>query len=223
MSSPGFGPGPRPSQSRVRSTTLRGRFASFREGKLPLSLFQFLKPARQEPALPDQRHYPAEDSNLVWQLRTLPCVHHTRRASFNNISDLDSNQDQDLRRLRCDPLHHRDKSHSINKRADGWIRTSIILFTKQVPFSVEPRRQSNDAREHEREESNPVGRFWRPPALPGARSCKPTDSCPWAFSFGRAKLLLSLFRFCSIQKRLGGSLALPGKINSPAGRSSTPR
>jgi hypothetical protein len=25
--------------------------------------------------------------------------------------------------------------------------------------------------EHEREESNPVRRFWRPPALPGAHSC----------------------------------------------------
>lgn len=30
---------------------------------------------------------------------------------------------------------------SSNFRADDWIRTSIGLFTKQAPFSVEPRRQ----------------------------------------------------------------------------------
>ena len=56
MSSPGFEPGPRPSQSRVRSTTLRGRSKHIRD------------------------QYPAEDSNLVRQLRRLPCVQHTRRA-----------------------------------------------------------------------------------------------------------------------------------------------
>ncbi len=27
-------------------------------------------------------------------------------------------------------------------RADDWIRTSINLFTRQAPFSVEPRRQA---------------------------------------------------------------------------------
>ena len=44
----------------------------------------------------------------------------------------------------CVPLHHRDSSHTHIKtnRADGWVRTSIILFTRQAPFSVEPRRHS---------------------------------------------------------------------------------
>ena len=74
--------------------------------------------------------------------------------------DLESNQDLNLRRVPCDPLHHRDM------RADDWICTSMNRFTRPVPFSVEPRRQK-----HEREESNPVQQFWRLPALPGAHSC----------------------------------------------------
>ncbi len=52
------------------------------------------------------------------------------------------------------------------QRADDWICTSIIRFTRPEPFSVEPRRH-----QHEREESNPVRQFWRLAALPGARSC----------------------------------------------------
>ena len=77
--------------------------------------------------------------------------------------DLESNQDLNLRRVRCDPLHHRDAD---SNRADDWIRTSMDRFTKPAPFFVEPRRHK-----HEREESNLVGRLWRPLALPGARSC----------------------------------------------------
>ena len=45
--------------------------------------------------------------------------------------DLESNQDQDLRRVSCDPLHHRDV------RADDWICTSIIRFTRPAPCYVE--------------------------------------------------------------------------------------
>ena len=47
---------------------------------------------------------------------------------------LDSNQDQDLRRVLCCPLHHRDP------RADDWTCTSMIPLTRRMPFSVEPRR-----------------------------------------------------------------------------------
>ena len=57
------------------------------------------------------------------------------------------------------------------QRADDWICTSIIRFTRPEPFSVEPRRH-----QHEREESNPVRQFWRLAALPGAHSCN--DSRP---------------------------------------------
>ena len=52
--------------------------------------------------------------------------------------DLESNQDQDLRTVLCCPLHHRDK------RADDWICTSIIRFTRPAPYSVEPRRRQGD-------------------------------------------------------------------------------
>jgi hypothetical protein len=42
--------------------------------------------------------------------------------------NLDSNQDHDLRRVGCDPLHHRDGT-----RADGGIRTRMIRFTRPAP------------------------------------------------------------------------------------------
>ncbi len=69
------------------------------------------------------------------------------------------------------------------QRADDWICTSIIRFTRPAPFSVEPRRQTlvptlgSTPREplraraskpqrgtlkQECKESNPAGRFWRP-------------------------------------------------------------
>ena len=41
--------------------------------------------------------------------------------------NLDSNQDLDLQRVQCLPLHHRDS------RADDWTCTSICRFTKPVP------------------------------------------------------------------------------------------
>jgi hypothetical protein len=66
-------------------------------------------------------------------------IRHTRKALSCKYPDLDSNQGPDLRRVRCNPLHHRDPKPS---RADGWIRTSISLFTRQAPFYVEPRRQA---------------------------------------------------------------------------------
>ena len=53
---------------------------------------------------------------------------------------LESNQDLDLRRVPCHPLHHRDKT-----RADGWIRTSMRRFTGPLPFCIEPRRHKAGA------------------------------------------------------------------------------
>ena len=136
VSSPGIEPGLRPSQSRVRSGTLQGHVVC---------------------------QYLARESNPVLRFRRPPCVRHTRKASKFHSSpsrnrtwsnsfgschairhthgpncqylDLESNQDPNLRRVRCVPLHHRDK------RADDWIRTSINRFTRAVPFYVEPRRQ----------------------------------------------------------------------------------
>lgn len=88
----------------------------------------------------------------------------TLARQVDQYPDLESNQDLDLRRVQCDPLHHRDI------RADDWICTSINRFTGPAPFSIEPRRHV--AYKHEREDSNPVWRLWRPLALPGAHSCE---------------------------------------------------
>jgi hypothetical protein len=52
------------------------------------------------------------------------------------------------------------------RRADDWIRTSILRLTRAVPFWIEPRRHKQ-----ERKDSNPVQRLWRPRALPGASLC----------------------------------------------------
>ena len=73
--------------------------------------------------------------------RTPSCGSEDRRASVTlarpsaQCPDLDSNQGLDLRRVQCNPLHHRD-------RADDWIRTSIVPLTRRMPFCVEPRRQA---------------------------------------------------------------------------------
>src|ERR1700733_200536 len=47
--------------------------------------------------------YPAEDSNLVWQLRTLPCVHHTRRAIRRTRIEENEAPDGSPRRLAGSP------------------------------------------------------------------------------------------------------------------------
>ncbi len=44
--------------------------------------------------------------------------------------DQESDLDLDLRRVLCDPLHHRD----VQTRADDWICTSIERFTGPLPF-----------------------------------------------------------------------------------------
>lgn len=55
-------------------------------------------------------------------------IQHTHEPCSKKYPNLESNQDQDFRKVSCCPLHHRDT------RADDWICTSAL------PFSVEPRR-----------------------------------------------------------------------------------
>ena len=71
--------------------------------------------------------YLDQESNLDLNLRRVPCdpLHH-RDMQY---PDLESNQDPDLRRVLCDPLHHRD----VTCRADDWTCTSIIRFTGPAP------------------------------------------------------------------------------------------
>ena len=61
---------------------------------------------------------PAEESNLVRQFRRLPCFSGTPTGHSFKRLDQDLNLDLDLRRVLCDPMHHRD-IHSI----PTWSRT----------------------------------------------------------------------------------------------------
>src|ERR1700722_19292631 len=115
VSSPGFGPGPRPSQSRVRSTTLRGRWQCL------------------------SCQYPAEDSNLVRELRRLPCV----------------------------PAHPQGDLHENSNRLST--RRSPRALMSRPGFEPGPgpsegpnafRYTIETINQLEREESNPVKRFW---------------------------------------------------------------
>ncbi len=90
-------------------------------------------------------------------------VRHTRRAYSIQYPDLESNQDQDLRRVSCGPLHHRDVSQ---EPTTGFAPASTGLQDRRLSQS------SHVGNKHECEESNPVRQFWRLPALPGAHSCK---------------------------------------------------
>ena len=83
-----------------------------------------------------EAEYPDLDLNQGLDLRRVQCypLHHRDRYCCQ-YPGLESNQDQDLRSVLCCPLHHRDI------RADDWICTSIIRFTRPAPCYVEPRRQ----------------------------------------------------------------------------------
>src|SRR5262249_33458539 len=106
----------------------------------------------------------AEELNLVLQFRTLPCSSGTpaRRFAFQ-YPDLDSNQGPDLRRVRCNPLHHRDSL--FQEPTTGFAPASTCLQDRRLS-------QSSHVGKHEREESNPVRQLWRLTALPGAHSYK---------------------------------------------------
>ena len=162
VSSPGVEPGPRPSQGRVRSATLREH--SFQ--------------------------YPAEESNLVRQFRGLPCdpahpqgllskcldqdlnldldlrrvlcgpLHH--RDVFKQHPDLESNQVQGFRKALCDPLHHRDK---LPGPTTGF--APVWSSLQNCCLAIRPHRQLKQ----ECKDLNPVGRLWRPLPLPGGHSC----------------------------------------------------
>ena len=81
-------------------------------------------------------------------------VRHTHKAiNYAQYPDLESNQDLDLRRVRCDPLHHRDKTTlSQSRRLDSHQHqpvyktgaflsraTSAVFKTRARVRGVEPR------------------------------------------------------------------------------------
>lgn len=109
--------------------------------------------------------YPTEESNLARLLRRQSCVLHTRRA-IKQYPDLESNQGLDLRRVQCNPLHHRDQQEPTTGFAPACFRLQDGRLSQS----------SHVGSQHEREDSNPIQRLWRPPALPGARSCKAAET-----------------------------------------------
>ncbi len=150
----------------------------------------------QDPPHPEDIQRPAEESNLVRQFRGLPCAPAHPQGLRIKCLDQDLNLDLDLRRVLCDPLHHRDIQrpdqesnlvqgirsalcdplhHRDNQtRADDWICTSITRFRapprsggRPPPFSIEPRRQAKQ----ECKDSNPVRQLWRLLPLPGGHFC----------------------------------------------------
>ena len=135
----------------ARSRTWSSTFAGSRAIRNTPRTFSFSAPPRNRtssgsfedcharPAHPQGVRFKCldQDLNLDLDLRRVLCdpLHH-RDVQH---PDLESNQVQGFRKALCDPLHHRDK----HIRADDWICTSIERFTGPPPFSIEPRRQSS--------------------------------------------------------------------------------
>ncbi len=116
----------------------------------------------------------AEESNPVLQLRTLPCFSGTlARRSFLSI-----------------PTWIRTRAWTFG--GSNAIRYTIGTQEPTTGFApalpcLQDRRlsMSSHVGKHEREESNPVGRFWRPLPLPGGRSfhLNGTDAGFWVQPF----------------------------------------
>jgi hypothetical protein len=159
VSSPGIEPGPRPSQGRMR---IRHN---------PRTYFS---------------KYPAEESNLVRQIRSLSCCpsHPQGVRLFRSVArpgiepgptasearapprsggrrsgtltgqiipqypDLELNQDQDLRSVLCDPLHHRDRFLIKSRRLE--------LHQHEPVYKTGASLFGHIGNQHECKDSNPV-------------------------------------------------------------------
>ena len=141
---------------------------------------------------------PAEESNLVRQCRELPCDPAHPQGSLSKCLDQELNLDLDLRRVLCDPLHHRDIQHPQPGVEPG-------PGPSESPVrSATPSGQTNQSRrlelhqhaavyrtaaslfghignQQECEESNPVGRLWRPLPLPEDTPVRPPALRPGAW------------------------------------------
>jgi hypothetical protein len=104
---------------------------------------------------------PRQESNLVLDLRRVVRYHHAPRTLANSIPA------GTRTRIRALGEPNVVRYTTRMSRADDWIRTSMSRLTRSVPGLFEPRRHKQ-----ERRDSNPMRRFWRPFALPGAHSCR---------------------------------------------------
>ena len=134
----------------ARNRTWSSTFAESRAFRHTPRTFEFRKAAHRgiEPRLAESksavrsgtlagRVVSSPSRNRTWSNSFGSChaIQHTHEPNCQ-YPDLESNQDPNLRRVRCVPFHHRDA------RADDWICTSMSRFTRAVPFYVEPRRRS---------------------------------------------------------------------------------
>ena len=119
MSLPGIEPGPRPSQGRmlIRHTP--------RTCCVSIPCRRVERRLAASNAAVQIRHtrkvlvleQPVQESNLVLRFRKPLCAPKHSRAT--KYPDLDSNQGPDLRRVRCNPLHHRDSILFKSRRLDS--------------------------------------------------------------------------------------------------------
>lgn len=143
---PGVEPGLRPSQSRVPPPHSEDCLESL----LP-------RPSEPRPWL---RRTCSPPRN-----RTSSCSFEGCRASvtlaghFTQYLDLESNQNLNLRRVQCDPLHDRDR---IEGRQPGSHQRDPFCQTGALSHSI------HAGNKHRCKESNPARLFWRQSALPGA-------------------------------------------------------
>ena len=142
---------------------------------------------------------PAEESNLVRQFRGLPCDPAHPQGLLSKCLDQDSDLDLDLRRVLCDPLHHRDiQRPDLESNQVQSFRKALCdpLHHRDKPepttgfapawSGLQDRRLSQSSHVGDKQECkdlNPVGRLWRPLPLPGGHSCigpRPCDRGPSA-------------------------------------------
>ena len=168
VSSPGVEPGLRPSQGRVqiRHTPRTCSHSAPRRGIEPRLAVSSTAVLIRHTRRASFKCLDQE-SNLDLDLRRVLCdpLHHRDIQH----PDLESNQDQGLRRALCDPLHHRDSTHQ-SRRLDLHQHRCGLQDRR---LSVRPRRQQAASAE----ESNPVAAaletassprstlLYRPPAL----------------------------------------------------------
>ena len=178
VSSPGVEPGPRPSQSRVRSATLRGQLLLINappRNRTSSGSFEDCHAIRHTRRAGRSKCPPGLDTRPGLEPRILAPSEGPMRSSYSH-RDLRSATPSDNQGRRLDSHQH----EPVYKTAAFLNRATSAINRKQ-----------------ECKESNPVRRFWRPLALPGAHSVSaPTALRPGAIG---VQLLSSVtFQYASL-------------------------
>ncbi len=134
---------------------------------------------------------PCQESNLVYDLRRVACIHHTprtmRKIPHRGIEPRPtalkavmrpphSQGMQSISRPGIEPGPGPSESPMQSATPSG--QSGPTTGFAPACFRLQGGRLSQSSHvgsQHEREDSNPIQRLWRPPALPGARSCKAAE------------------------------------------------